>query len=105
MRLVIWKEPGYEARQIPHSQAPSRLSITCFKSGGGAWEQRLQLLTGCLPKLQDLPPCLDDLLLPTSHEQAADVYVIGTQESTSSRWAWLDRLVRGLMQTPDFPMG
>ena len=31
--------PGYEARQIPHSQAPSRLSITCFKSGGGAWEQ------------------------------------------------------------------
>ena len=81
---MIWEEPGYEARQIfPDSfQAPS---VTSLQWGRSSLRTRLQLLTGCLPKLQDLPPCLDDLLLPTSHEQAADVYVIGTQESTSSR--------------------
>ena len=34
---------------------------------------------------QELPESLDDLLLPLSHEVAADMYVIGTQESSPSR--------------------
>ena len=34
---------------------------------------------------QDLPACIDDLLLPLSHDIAADMYIIGTQESTPSR--------------------
>ena len=40
------------------------------------------------PPPQDLPESLDDLLLPLSQDTAADMFVIGTQESTASRWAW-----------------
>ena len=35
---------------------------------------------------QDLPDSLDDLLLPLSQDTAADMFVLGTQESTSSRY-------------------
>lgn len=35
-----------------------------------------------------LPSCLDDFLLPTSQETAADLYAIGTQESTPNRMDW-----------------
>lgn len=41
----------------------------------------------CFFFIQDLPSCIDDLLLPLSHDTAADMYVIGTQESTPSRSA------------------
>ena len=37
-------------------------------------------------QLQLLPDSLDDLLLPLSQEVAADMFVIGTQESTPSRY-------------------
>ena len=37
------------------------------------------------PACQELPESLDDLLLPLAHDVAADMYVIGTQESTPSR--------------------
>ena len=39
-----------------------------------------------LTTLQLLPDSLDDLLLPLSQETAADLFVIGTQESTPSRF-------------------
>ena len=35
--------------------------------------------------VQVLPTCLDDFLLPVSHQTAADLFAIGTQESTPSR--------------------
>ena len=38
--------------------------------------------------MQELPNSLEDLLLPTDHKVAADMYVIGTQESTPSRKEW-----------------
>eukprot|EP00731_Ephydatia_muelleri_P036812 Em0329g3a len=37
---------------------------------------------------RELPASLDDMLLPTSHPLASDIYVIGTQESTPSRKEW-----------------
>ena len=43
------------------------------------------ILMCCVYVLQLLPDCLDDLLLPLSHHTAADMFVIGTQESTPSK--------------------
>lgn len=37
------------------------------------------------PSIQDLPDSLDDLLLPLSQDTAADMFVLGTQESTPLR--------------------
>jgi len=37
---------------------------------------------------QELPNSLDELLLPLNYDVAADMYVIGTQESTPSRKEW-----------------
>lgn len=37
---------------------------------------------------QGLPDSLDQFLLPTSQELVSDLYVVGTQESTSQRREW-----------------
>lgn len=42
---------------------------------------------------QELPTNLDDLLLPLNHDTAADMFIIGTQESTPFRKEW-DLLVQ-----------
>lgn len=38
--------------------------------------------------IQELPSTLDDLLLPLTQDMAADMFVIGTQESTPARREW-----------------
>ena len=45
-------------------------------------------LTLFIPPPQDLPDSVDPFLLPTSHEVASELYVVGTQESTSQRRDW-----------------
>lgn len=62
--------------------------------GGGRPAQALRGRPGSLPRgspspgaasLQELPPNLDELLLPAEADYAQDLYVVGVQEGCSDR--------------------
>lgn len=62
---------------------------------GGGWPaQALREKLGSVPRrgpslgaasLQELPPNLDELLLPAEADYAQDLYVVGVQEGCSDR--------------------
>ena len=60
------------------------------------------ILSPTLWPVQDLPDSLDDLLLPGSHEVVSELYVVGTQESTSHQREWAVLLQQTLGPTHVF---
>lgn len=71
---------GEGGAQMP-AQAWAPLDASC----GGGWDHRPSGSPTRHGPLQELPPNLDELLLPAEADYAQDLYVIGVQEGCSDR--------------------
>ncbi|XP_047554760.1 phosphatidylinositol polyphosphate 5-phosphatase type IV isoform X1 [Lutra lutra] len=77
-----WREACLDASHGP-----------CWSPGcGRGWAAGPAGGPGYPRSLQDLPPHLDELLLPAEADYAQDLYVVGVQEGCSDRREWETRL-------------
>ncbi|KAK2120689.1 hypothetical protein P7K49_002075 [Saguinus oedipus] len=98
--VATWNMQGQKADPFlalasvsPHSEELPGLEVLQWGLPTGAcrfWEEPAGPWRG--PSFQELPPSLDEFLLPAEADYAQDLYAIGVQEGCSDRREWETRL-------------